>query len=111
MNNTTKRQRRNFTKQFKKEIVKSIISGDVTKLRISQERNISIPLLDRWINDHLAADKISLAKTILKPLGDRRQDYQDTQALKAKIAELYMQIETLQKSSRQSHKAMLSVAS
>lgn len=88
-----KRQRRNFTKQFKQEIVKAILNDKMTRKEISNQHAISLPLLDRWVNDYLASDKMHDS---LQPVfKERRKDYATTQELKAKIAELYMRIEQM----------------
>lgn len=94
-----KRQRRTFTKEFKTEIAKRIISEPSAKELISKERTISLPLLERWVNDYIATNKkLSIAQV---PQRERRSDYHTIQELKAKIADLYMTIEMYKKGSFQ----------
>ncbi len=90
-----KTQRRTFTKEFKSETVLAILKNGVDKKLLSSQHSISLPLLDRWINDYIATQRIATIHSIK----ERRKDYQDTQTLKAKIAELYMQIESLKNKS------------
>lgn len=115
------RTRRTFTKQFKEEICKTLIGRQMTIKQVSQQHNISVPLLTRWVNDYAAQTGVDIEKlkeihsdartlnevrirlkTIEKKhessFVERRKDYQSNQELKAKIADLYMYIEKLEKS-------------
>lgn len=87
-------QRRTFTKEFKLQTVMAVLKNEVNKKALSSQLNISIPLLDRWINDYVATQQ---PISNIFPISDRRKDYQDTQTLKAKIADLYMQLEGVKK--------------
>ena len=89
-----KRTRRKFTSQYKKEIVDRIESRTATVRTIAAETNINENLILRWLNDARAA-RVAELPTEYK---ERRKDYSTTQELKAKIAELYMQIEKMQRS-------------
>lgn len=84
------RKRRTFNKEFKTEIVSKVLNGKIGKDIISKQYEISIPLLDRWINDYLATRQ---SKSTSMPLTERRKNHQSEQELKAKIAELYMKLE------------------
>lgn len=85
-----KRQRRIFTNQFKTETVNRIIAGSASKEVISKEQSISLPLLTRWVNDHIASNQPQHKSY---PVVERRKDTNSIQELKAKIADLYMQLE------------------
>lgn len=87
-----KRQRRTFTNQFKRDLVNAILNNKATRKQLSEQHSISLPLIERWVNDYLAADYPERSQPVFK---ERRQDYSTTQELKAKIAELYMQIEKM----------------
>lgn len=84
-----KRIRRTFTQQFKTEVVKAILANQNAKEIIAVREAISVALLDRWLNDYLAKSKT----TVLTNKAERRKDYSTVQELKAKIADLYMQLE------------------
>ncbi len=48
------RERRNFSNDFKKQIVESILSGSFTQAEIAREHNISPVLISRWEKDYKA---------------------------------------------------------
>lgn len=93
------RIRRTFTKEFKTEIANKIINKTANIKALSKEYEISEPLLQRWVNDFIASTRpLSVAKMKNEDRPqERRKDYQTTQELKARIADLYMYIERLQK--------------
>lgn len=91
-----KRNRRTFTNQFKNEACEAITKGTKSFDQVSSENNISKPLLQRWLDAYLAKQAIGGHIKIDRPI-ERRKDYQSVQDLKAKIADLYMYIEKLEK--------------
>jgi len=48
------RERRNFSNDFKKQVVESILSGSFTQAEIAREHNISPVLINRWEKDYKA---------------------------------------------------------
>lgn len=89
-----KRMRRTFTKEFKNEITNQIETNKIPIADLSRQHQISENLILRWINDARAA-RVAETPGQFK---ERRKDYATTQELKAKIAELYMKIEQMQRS-------------
>jgi transposase-like protein len=87
-----KRNRRTFTKEFKTEIVGKILNGGDKEL-LSSQHSISLPLLERWVNDHVAEMRKS-AILQFKPT-ERRRDWKTIEELKDTI--IYLTTE-LQKS-------------
>ena len=47
-----KRQRRNFSNDFKKQIVESIVSGTATQAEMAREYRISPVLINKWKKDY-----------------------------------------------------------
>jgi len=89
-----KRQRRNFTKEFKTQVVNSILNKQLTRKQISDQHQISLPLIERWMNDYLAKDKLPESSEYHGR--ERRKNPQGReQYLKAKIADLYLYIDKL----------------
>lgn len=88
----TIRTRRTFTKNFKQETVKAILSQTATLDKIASEYKILKPLLQRWINDHIAETKVvSIHKSY--PQIERRKNFTTEQELKLKIADLYLRMD------------------
>lgn len=49
-----KRERRNFSNDFKRQIVESIVSGSATQAEIAREYKISPVLINKWKKDYRA---------------------------------------------------------
>ena len=49
-----KRERRNFSNDFKKQIVESIVAGTATQAEMAREYKISPVLINRWKKDYKA---------------------------------------------------------
>jgi transposase-like protein len=49
-----KRERRNFSNDFKKQIVESIVSGTSTQAELAREHRISPVMISRWKKDYKA---------------------------------------------------------
>ena len=47
-----KRERRNFSNDFKKQIVESIVSGSATQAELAREYRISPVLISKWKKDY-----------------------------------------------------------
>lgn len=97
------RTRRVFSNKYKQEVVKLIIDHRKSIDEVSRSSEVSKPLITRWMNDYIAAQLtiVPQKETALKlvyPQVDRRKNYQTEQQLKAKIAELYMELEKVQRS-------------
>ena len=45
------KKRRSFSKEFKKEIVETVVSGQATAAEISREYSISPVLISKWKKD------------------------------------------------------------
>lgn len=93
------RTRRTFTKEYKTEMAIKIVNKTAGIKALSKEAGITEALLQRWVNDYVASNRLlSIAKHKDEPkIQERRKDFQSTQELKARIADLYMYIEKLQK--------------
>jgi len=46
------RERRNFSSDFKKQIVESILSGSATQAELAREHRISPVMINRWKKDY-----------------------------------------------------------
>ena len=46
------RERRNFSNDFKKQIVESILSGSATQAELAREHRISPVMINRWKKDY-----------------------------------------------------------
>ena len=48
------RERRNFSDDFKKQVVESIVSGSSTQAELAREHRISPVMINRWKKDYKA---------------------------------------------------------
>ncbi len=48
------RERRSYSKDFKRQVVESVVSGTATQAELAREHRISPILINRWIKDYQA---------------------------------------------------------
>jgi len=70
----TKRRRRVFSKEFKREAVRLVRSSDKRATQIAQELGVAQSMLHRWIEEVEAEEKTGLTSSELEELKQLRKD-------------------------------------
>ena len=70
----TKRRRRAFSKEFKRESVKLVRASDKPATQIAHELGVSQSMLHRWIEEVEAEEKTGLTSDELEELKQLRKD-------------------------------------
>jgi transposase-like protein len=86
-----KRTYRRYEAAFKRQLVEQIQAGQLTPNQAAREHQISRSLIDRWCDQYLG-------KTLVeKPSNRERQLEVENKKLKAKIADLVMEMDHIKK--------------
>jgi transposase len=70
----TKRRRRVFSKEFKREAVRLVRGSDKTATQIAHELGVAQSMLHRWIEEVEAEEKTGLTSSELEELKQLRKD-------------------------------------
>ena len=90
------KMRRTFTKEFKRQIVKEILSGTNNTAAICRKHSIAYPVVARWKKDY-AMGRLDNEPTI-------EAGYQEKIAkLERKVGQLTMEIDLLKKVAQHTH--------
>jgi transposase-like protein len=100
---TTRRQKRSFSAEFKKEIVKKILSGEATVTELAEQHDLTVTMICRW-KRQMREDELDMAvekaPRVERAGVDPRYVRHLEEKLKTaneKLGELYIVVEGLKK--------------